>query len=241
LAFANLETTVSGRGVQGGCGYCFRADPRAIAGLAFAGFDVLSVANNHIWDFGPVAFTDTLTHVASAGIAAVGGGADLARARAPVVRTAGGSRVAFLAYTNLLPASAGAGQAKPGANLYDERSFAEDIAVARGMADIVVVSFHAGEEYQTAPNDWQTRVYRAAVDAGADLVIGHHPHVVQPVERYRNGWIAYSLGNFVFDQNFSAATMSGLMIEATVQGERVLSVREIPVRISRQYRPSLAP
>ncbi|HXV26519.1 MAG TPA: CapA family protein [Candidatus Paceibacterota bacterium] len=239
-AFANLETTISLRGSPAGCGYCFRADPRAVDGLVYAGFDVVSVANNHIFDYGPEAFTDTLANLDAAGIRYAGGGADAPSAREPVVLELGRTRVAYLAYTNLLPAGAGAAYGRAGASLYDAETMAGDIVRARGLADIVVVSFHAGEEYETEPGEWQERVYREAVDAGADLVIGHHPHVVQPVVAYGEGWIAYSLGNFVFDQTFSEATMRGLLLEATVRGNEVLDVREISVDISRQYRPSLA-
>lgn len=241
LAFANLETTVSTRGITAGCVYCFRADPRVVAGLTYAGFDVLSVANNHIWDYGAVAFTDTLANLASAGISAVGGGENGHAARAPIIRTVGTARVALLGYTNLLPASACAGEHKPGANCFDATTMAADIAGVRKQADIVVVSFHAGEEYHPEASDWQRRTYRAAVDAGADLVIGHHPHVPEPLERYGNGWIVYSLGNFIFDQNFSEETMRGLMLSVTLKGAAIDAVQELPIAISRQYQPSLSP
>lgn len=240
LAFANLETTISaGDGPPQGCLYCFRADPRAVQGLVYAGFDVLSVANNHIWDYGSDAFTDTLGHLARAGIDAVGGGADDASARAPVFRDVGGTRVAFLAYTNLLSDSAGAGPGRPGANRYDDTRMKDDIAVARDRSDIVIVSFHAGDEYREQPNQWQRKAYHTAIDSGADLVIGHHPHVIQALERYRDGWIAYSLGNFVFDQTFSPETMTSVLLSVTVRDGAIMSVTPLTVHISRRYQPSL--
>ncbi|MCC6405457.1 MAG: CapA family protein [Candidatus Yanofskybacteria bacterium] len=238
VAFANLETTISERGVKGGCGYCFRADPRALEGLSAAGFDVLSVANNHMWDYGPDAFADTLQYLAVNNISSVGGGRTLAEAQGPVMRTAGDVRVAYLAYTDLLPASACATVERAGVNCFDDARMRADIARARGMADVVVVSFHTGTEYKPEHNMVQERIYHAAVDAGADLVIGHHPHVVQDMEQYRTGWIVYSLGNFVFDQTFSVATMQGAMLEVVLQDKAVASVQLIPVTLSRDYRVS---
>jgi poly-gamma-glutamate capsule biosynthesis protein CapA/YwtB (metallophosphatase superfamily) len=228
LAFANLESVISDQGTQLGCGYCFRADPRAIAGLASAGFDVLSVANNHAWDYGRAAFDDTVRRLRAADIDPVGAG------REPVIAWAGDTRVAFLAYTDLLPASA----CSSGVNCYDPARMVEDIAHVRTLADVVVVSFHTGEEYMSA-NDHQRTIYRAAVDAGADLVVGHHPHVVQEFEQYGRGWIAYSLGNFVFDQNFSEATMIGMMLVATIRDGKLMSVAPRTVAISREHQPAL--
>lgn len=230
LTFGNLETTVSVRGEQLGCGYCFRADPRVVGGLRAGGFDVLSVANNHIWDYGPDAFSDTLRHLSAADIAPVGAG------RAPLLRTVAGTRVAYLAYTDLLPASACTG----GVNCYDPVRMPEDIAAAAAAADVVVVSFHTGTEYQP-PDERQRRIYRAAIDAGADLVVGHHPHVVQATERYQGGFIAYSLGNFIFDQTFSAETMRGMLLTVTVADGRIAAIASSSVAISRQYQASLAP
>lgn len=238
LAFANLETTVSERGAKGGCGYCFRADPRVMEGLVAAGFDVLSVANNHMWDYGLDAFTDTLQYLAASNISGVGGGRNLAEAQGPVVRIAGDTRVAYLAYTDLLPASACATAERAGVNCFDDVRMRGDITRARGVADVVVVSFHTGTEYAAEHNIIQERIYHAAIDAGADVVVGHHPHVVQDMEQYRSGWIVYSLGNFVFDQAFSEATMRGAMLEVSLQNKAVTSVQLLPVVISRDYRVS---
>ena len=239
IAFANLETTVSTRGTKNGCGFCFRSDPRAMSGLVFAGFDVLSVANNHTWDYGPQAFADTLQYLATDDISAVGGGRTVAEARAPVILTAGDARVAFLAYTNLLPASAAATATGPGVNLYDPVRMNEDIAHARTLADIVVVSFHGGTEYMTTHTTEQEQIYQTAIDDGADLVVGTHPHVVEELQKYDRGWIAYSLGNFVFDQTFSDATEHGALLRVTVQGKHITDAHLEPVVISKQYQVSV--
>ena len=239
IAFANLETTVSTKGAQNGCTYCFRADPKAIAGLVSAGFDVLSVANNHIWDFGLQAFTDTLGYLAVNDISAVGGGRNAVEARAPVVRTVRDTRIAYLAYTDILPASAGALASRAGANTWDEERMKQDVAKARTMADVVVVSFHTGTEYEPLQHATQERIYHAIINAGVDLVVGTHPHVVQDVERYNGKWIAYSLGNFIFDQNWSDETRKGLMLSVTVSGGHITDVSQILVDISKDYQVSI--
>jgi poly-gamma-glutamate capsule biosynthesis protein CapA/YwtB (metallophosphatase superfamily) len=239
LAFANLETTISTGGAAHGCTYCFRTDPRAVAGLLSAGFDVVSVANNHIWDFGLQAFTDTLGYLAVNDISAVGGGRTLAEARTPVVRTVGDTRVAFLAYTDLLPDEAQALDDRAGVNTWNEQRMIEDVARARAAADIVVVSFHSGTEYETHHTAVQEKRYHSIIDAGADLVVGHHPHVVQEVEHYTNGWIAYSLGNFIFDQTFSDATQTAIMLNVKLADNKIVSVIPIPIVIGKDFRPAL--
>lgn len=239
LIFGNLETTISSRGFASGCGFCFRADPRAAESLKFAGFDVVSIANNHIMDYGLVALEDTIALLASHSISSVGGGRTLQDARGPVIRTVRDTRIAYLAYTDMLPASKRATATSAGVNLYDADAMVEDISRARSLADIVVVSFHTGTEYEPKHNALQERIYHGAIDAGADLVIGHHPHVVQELERYKNGWIAYSLGNFVFDQNWSDATRRGAMLDVIVRDNKIISVASRAIDISRQYQPSL--
>lgn len=216
LTFGNLETPVSMRGAATGCGYCFRADPRVTAGLRYAGFDVMSVANNHSHDYGPLAFTDTVSALASAGIAAVG-------ADGPVIRTVRGVRIGFLAYSYPL----------------SEPRITADIRNARPLSDVLIVSFHAGTEYETVHNALQQEVYRAAIDAGADLVVGTHPHVVQDIEKYHGRWIAYSLGNFIFDQSFEPDTMRGLILDVAVNGTSIAAIATRSVDISHDYQASL--
>lgn len=238
LTFGNLETTVSTRGAVNGCGYCFRSDPRVLAGLTRAGFDIMSVANNHVWDYGPQAFSDTLQALATADISPVGGGRNETEARSAVVREVRGTRIAYLAYTNILPASANAGPDKAGVAPWSMENMKADISAARARADIIVVSFHTGTEYQLTHNASQEKIYEAAIDDGADLVIGTHPHVVQEVVSYHQGRIAYSLGNFVFDQNWSEPTRQGLAVYATVKDKKLGQVQLLPLNISKQYQPS---
>lgn len=239
LTIANLETPVSSRGVNVGSIYSFRSDPKSVEGLKFAGIDIVSMANNHAWDWGMTAFGDTMTHLASRGISYIGAGYNTAEAHAGIVKDVRGTKIGFLAYTDLLPKSISATADRPGLAIYNETEMILDIQAMRTRADIITVSFHFGDEYQTIHNALQERMAHIAIDAGADLVIGHHPHVVQDIEQYKDKWIVYSLGNFVFDQNFSVATQSGLAVRISVKDKKIVKLEEFPIKISDEYQPYL--
>ncbi len=240
LTFANLESPVSARGVNVGSKYSFRADPRVMEGLQYAGIDVVSLANNHIWDYGREAFLDTMKHLREGGIEYVGAGHTAQEAHQGVMRRVGDADVVILAYTNLISARVAATDTEPGVAYLNTDQMVHDVANADARGDIVVVSFHWGDEYQQQHNVQQERIAMAAIDAGADLIIGHHPHVIQEVKQYRDGWIAYSLGNFIFDQTFSEETMRGLALRVTLNGSRISAVESLSISISRQYQPSLS-
>lgn len=238
LAFANLECPVSDTGANQHHLYSFRADPRAIEGLTFARFGVVSVANNHIDDWGRPALVDTLDRLRAVGIRPVGAGRNDLEAHYPVLVNLNGVRLAFLAYVDVPPREAAAGTDQPGvAWLEPDRALA-DIRFARPLADLVIVSAHWGAEYARKPGRSQVDLAHRMIDAGADLVVGGHPHVVQPVEDYRGHTIAYSLGNFIFDQN-DPPTHHGLMLEVTLAGKQISSVRSIPISIDHSYQASL--
>ncbi|OHA80877.1 MAG: hypothetical protein A2675_02170 [Candidatus Yonathbacteria bacterium RIFCSPHIGHO2_01_FULL_51_10] len=237
LAFANLESPISDRGTNMGSIYSFRADPQAVQGLKNADFDVVSTANNHAWDYGGDAYTDTLALLDSVGIGHAGGGMDHAGAHTPVIRTVNGTRFAFLGYTNLIPRGVTTVDAHPAVAFLDIEAVKQDIAAAKQAADVVIVSYHWGEEYKTAHNAWQEDIAHQTIDAGAALVIGHHPHVVEEVEQYHGGYIAYSLGNFVFDQNFSADTHHGLMLSVVFENGAVKTVTPTMVDFTDTFQP----
>ncbi|MDO8620116.1 MAG: CapA family protein [bacterium] len=237
IVFANLENPVSTGGVRSGSIYSFRADPQTLGGLLFAGVGVVSIANNHIWDYGREAFRDTLANLSENGIIAVGGGENYEEAHTPKVVTVGKTRVAFLAYTNLISAYLGGASSTPAVSRFTDDILKTDIAKARELADVVIVSFHWGEEYETKHNREQERVAKLTIDAGANLIVGHHPHVVQEVEEYNGGYIFYSLGNFVFDQNFSEDTGKGLLMEVTLTDGNITSVTRKEVVFGDDYQP----
>ena len=240
LTFGNLECPVSDQGRNRHHLYSFRADPKVIEGLNRAGFDVMSLANNHAYDWGAPALLDTQQRLRDAGILPVGAGANDLEAHYPVLIDCGGARLAFLAYVNIEPKEATAAPDKPGVAWLDPDRVMADIRFARPLADLVIVALHWGVEYATQPQREQVELARQMIDSGADLVVGGHPHVVQPLEQYHDRWIAYSLGNFVFDQK-APGTHRGLMLKVKITGKQISEVIPLPIDIDRSFRASLAP
>ncbi len=239
LAFANLENPVSNRGTRQGSEYSFRAEPvGSINALQYAGFDLVNLANNHIWDYGRDAALDTMQYLRDAGISYIGFGRNYDEANTPVIKLVGDAKVAFLGYTEFYSKALWADD-RLGLSEFVPDKIAKQIAEIKksGQADIVVVSFHWGQEYQTKANAMQRHIAHQMIDAGADLVIGHHPHVPQEFEKYENGYIAYSLGNFVFDQNFSPDTKHGLMLKVTLVDKKVQSAEPIEIGFTKTYQP----
>jgi len=236
LLLGNLESIISDKGRRVGSIYSFRAEPTAITGLIYAGFDILSVANNHLFDYGQEAMEDNFRRLKEAGIDYVGGGFNEAEVRSGLLKEIKGTKITFLAYTNKgNPAWQAIGN-NSGIGWLDER-IKDDIRKAKEKSDLVIVLFHFGEEYQNEPNAEQQYFAHLAIDSGADLVIGHHPHVIQPIEKYKNKTIAYSLGNFVFDQYFSEETMKGLLLEIIIENKQIKEVIPREIKISAQYQP----
>ncbi len=239
ITFGNLEGPISARGTKVGSIYSFRSDPRAIEGLMYAGFDVLSIANNHIWDYGADAVRDTLTILKDAGIGVIGGGMNYQEAHAPLIKETSGVKIAFLGYTDLIPSSLDSKTARPVIAFLDIDRAISDVKEARKLADLVVVSLHWGNEYEITPNHNQERIAKSLIDAGAQLIIGHHPHVVQPIEEYGGGYIAYSLGNFVFDQNFSPETKKGLALKVILKNKKISQMMPVEITFTSSFQPYL--
>lgn len=211
--------------------YLFRTPPAKVApALARAGFDVVSLANNHTLDYGAVGLYDTLDALYDAGIRAVGAGPDLARARLPAIVEHDGHRIGFLAYSNTFPEEFWAEPDRPGTAFGHLEHVRADVTALRERVDTVIVSFHWGREATTELRPYQPLLARAAIDAGADVVAGHHPHVLQGVERYRDGIILYSLGNFTFG-SYSEKARTSVIAHVTVDrdGPRMLELVPIDV------------
>jgi poly-gamma-glutamate capsule biosynthesis protein CapA/YwtB (metallophosphatase superfamily) len=204
VATANLEGVVSTRGtpVQDK-EFHFRGPPSAMsAARRAAGLDVMTVANNHTLDFGRVAFLDTLRIARRNGISTVGGGADLAAARRPVIVERGGMRIAFLAYSDVRPDGFTAARSLAGTAPAEVAAIRADVLSARRRADVVLVWIHWGEEKARSANARQRLFASVALNAGAHVVLGSHPHMLQAVVRpTRRALVAWSLGNFVFPPN----------------------------------------
>ena len=239
LTIGSLDASISDAAEPIGCveNFNLMAPARSIEGLKLAGFDVITVATNHIKDCGSLgfcgdrSFLDTLRNLEAAGIRPVGGGPDIAAAHAPVIVTVKGVRFAFLGYDDVAVSELGATRDSPGTASLAEGLMARDIERARREADVVVVMAQWGEEYSVNPTSRQQRFAAEAVEQGATLVVGNHAHVVQAVEWQAGSFIAYALGNFVFDQDWSPETQQGAVLEATFIGSRLVEVRLHPVRI----------
>ncbi|MDO8602042.1 MAG: CapA family protein [bacterium] len=267
LTFANLEGPISSRGTNQGSQYSFRFSPAStISALRFAGIDIVNLANNHILDWGAQALLDTMASLDEAPLGYTGAGRNEQEANLPSIGLVGNTKVAIMGYTTLYPKSLEASATNPGIssfNLPRARDLIQSIK-ANQMADVVIISMHWGTEYATSSDESQRVIAHALIDSGADLIIGHHPHVVQEVERYessvipeypsgiqnrdmdpgstgrddkRVGYIVYSLGNFVFDQDFSSATMNGLMIQANLKDKKIESIERIPIQLTPTFQP----
>ncbi|MBC7341919.1 MAG: CapA family protein [Clostridia bacterium] len=222
LTFGNLECPISDRGSRlPGKGIWFRADPAVGPVLKDVGFDVLSIANNHSLDYLDQAFYDTIDLVKAQGISLVGGGCNLAEARQPVIREVNGIRIAFLAYSDMadiywsqkFKRTLAATEDRCGVAPLKIDMIEEDVSKAVYASDLVVVSLHWGVEYSDYPTAEQRRLAHRIIDAGARLVLGHHPHTLQGVEYYKGGLIAYSLGNFVLDQYQKQKTQESFLLK----------------------------
>lgn len=240
ITMGNLEGPISERGTRQGSIYSFRFAPTStIAGLRFAGFDLVSLANNHIWDYGSRAALDTLSALKTHEISSVGFGQQSDEANGAVIKTVAGATVAFLGFTDFYGESARATESTPGLSFLAEELIRDRVRTVKktGGVDVLVVALHWGEEYKTEANERQRRFARELIDAGADLIVGHHPHVAQEVEKVQGGIVAYSLGNFIFDQNFSPATKQAQALEIVIQGKRMTEARVHHVSFTKMYQP----
>jgi poly-gamma-glutamate synthesis protein (capsule biosynthesis protein) len=224
LAFGNLETTL--RSTVPFHGYPTFRSPRAYANAAkWAGFDVLTTANNHALDGGATGVRYTATYLSKLGIAHTGTDKD-----GPAIVTHDGARIAVLAYTY-----ATNGIHSPFAGAVNRIGLARmkaAIAAARSKADLVVLSLHWGTEYSPTPEAATRSMARSLIDAGADLILGSHPHVVRPVATYKGHYIVYSMGNFISGMSGTYKDL-GIMVSATVlkrgAATKVASLKVIPV------------
>jgi poly-gamma-glutamate capsule biosynthesis protein CapA/YwtB (metallophosphatase superfamily) len=240
VVIGNLESPVSTRGTAvENKKFTLRAAPVAVEALRAGGIRVVTLANNHILDFGPQALQDTLTLLNENGILYAGAGMDLDDSRAPALLKIGGRTIAFLAYSLTFPLEFYASAGRPGTAPGYKEYVKKDIQTVRPHADLVVVSFHWGAELMTSAKDYQQALGRRAIDWGADLVLGHHPHILQELEVYRGRLIAYSLGNFVFGSE-SERTNSSIILLCTFKGKSLVRVEAVPLDVN-NYRVAYQP
>lgn len=236
LLFGNLEAVLSLTGFDPHdlSAAQMRGDPAFAAELKRVGFDVLSVANNHASQHGSRAFWEMVGHLRDAGITCCGLRGSDGWCAEPALMRRNGARIGVLAYC-LRPRQYGEGvppfaEAKP-----DE--IIADVNRLRPEVDYIVVSLHWGEEFVTEPSVDEVALGHSIIDAGAILVIGHHPHVIRPVERYRSGIVAYSLGNFATDMVWQPELREGLILTCRLAPGSAPNVQIIRTRVDEQYRP----
>jgi poly-gamma-glutamate capsule biosynthesis protein CapA/YwtB (metallophosphatase superfamily) len=244
ITVGNLESALGDIGDPVAKGYPFRAPPAAAQSLALAGFDVLSLANNHAMDYGPQALLQGIALLQDQGISVVGAGENEAAARRAHIRQVNGIRLAFLGYVHVPVEWRGfdtqswtATETAPGVAWGDPEGIATDVRAARQQADLVVVILHSGYEYVLQPSPPQVAAARAAIDAGAALVIGHHAHLLQGIEFYHGGVIAYGLGNFAFQIEGDPETA---ILHAWLDRHGVRQLEIVPAIVQFGGRPRLA-
>jgi len=245
ITIGNVESALGDMGSPASKRYPFRAPPEAAEALALAGFDIVSLANNHAMDYGPETLLHAISLLRERGIATIGAGANAQEAHEPVITEINGLKLAFLAYVNVpVEASTGFDTASwtatdnsPGLAWAASDQISVDVDAIRDRADLVVIVLHSGFEYVAAPSEPQVDAAHAAVDAGADLVIGHHAHILQGIEFYGDGVIIYGTGNFAFEIDGPPETA---LFDIWLDGNGVRQIEIKPAIIKFGGQPRLA-
>lgn len=232
IVLGNLETSISRRGKPAeDKQYTFRGRPEVLKALKDNNFSAVSIANNHVLDFGMDAFLDTLSHLKKHELSYAGGGRNREEADKGTIIERNGIKVGFLAFTKVVPVVEWyARKNKPGivgAYKVHEQEFVRTIKEMKTNCDVLVVSVHWGKEASTEIRDEERYIGRSMIDAGADIIMGHHPHVVQGIEIYKDKPIFYSLGNFIFTK--SKLDISNKTIMATVTADDKGNISNIEI------------
>jgi poly-gamma-glutamate synthesis protein (capsule biosynthesis protein) len=212
--------------------YIFKFPPSIAQNLKDAGFNMLNLANNHTMDHGAKGLRDTMDTLNKCDIEWFGAGDNAEKARSPVFINIKGTVIGFIGYSAFPPEGYFYTSERPNISMLDESSLGESVAEARKKCDFLVVSFHWGREFDPYPDDIQKNAAHIAVDSGADIVIGHHPHVYQGVEEYNGKFIFYSLGNFIFDKQIPPGTDKGAAVKLYIQNGRLKNLDVLPVKIT---------
>jgi poly-gamma-glutamate synthesis protein (capsule biosynthesis protein) len=233
LTGGNLESPFYDQGPPIREGMVFKADPKNIKGLTYAGFDLVTLANNHFGNQGIAGMLYTMSFLKKKGIDYLGAGKNIEEAHDFLIKDINGLKIAFIGVENysITPQSYFATLTKPGLLHVEADQIGKIVKKARKEANLVIVTYHGGTEYAPQANQNQIDFAHAAIDAGADIVIGHHPHVIQGVENYKGKMILYSLGNFVFDQMWSLETQQGLAVQLNLEDNLLFSIKLVPVHI----------
>ncbi|MDZ7798744.1 MAG: CapA family protein [Patescibacteria group bacterium] len=240
LTFINLESPFfDGGSATPNGSVVFRALSETIEGLKLAGIDIVSLANNHFGNQGVAGEKFTFEHLTNNEIEYCGAGNNFEQAHESKIIAVKGIKIGFFAYAypeSLYVAT----ENSPGVANMEIDQMKKDLTQLNNSADIIIVSMHAGAEYTHNPGRFQINFAHTAIEAGADLVVGHHPHVVQTTEKYNDGYIIYSLGNLVFDQMWSEETQQGAVVKAIISENKLKSLEFKPVHIYDYNQPDWA-
>jgi len=234
LSVINLENPLTTASEAREKPFVFKAPPRLVRVLQDGGVDLANIANNHIYDYGAAGLLETMQTLKKAGIRYVGAGADFAQAHRPVIFERKGIRIGFLAYYGVRAHSEShpAGENDPGTALRRLRFIRDDVRALRPKVDFLVVIFHWGFEKEHFPRTHQIKFAHRVIDYGADLIVGHHPHVLQGVEKYKGKIIVYSLGNFIFGGLYRTHYQTAvLQVNINARHPQKWAVRFLPVQV----------
>ncbi|MBU1083103.1 CapA family protein [Patescibacteria group bacterium] len=240
ITFGNLESQLAELGGETQSPtneYRFAGPPGGADGLKEAGFDIVSTANNHMWDYGKTALFETMDNLDRVNVKYVGSARETNELYKPVIIEVEGKKVAFLATTMILNGYEKAGAADYVA-MADTEKLLPAIVQAKTEADFVVVSMHGGVEYRASPIQAQKDLAHKIIDAGANIVIGHHSHTANGVEEYKNGLIFYSLGNFAFWQPFGYWTEHSFIAEIELRPNGEVDYN--PIAVDSGWQPRLS-
>ncbi|MDO8638911.1 MAG: CapA family protein [Candidatus Daviesbacteria bacterium] len=223
LTFANLESPLIKNCPVVSDGMVFCGDEKNIGGLKFAGIDLVNLANNHFGNYGKSGVDETIKSLKENNIAVTGlNGAQIIEIK--------GIKFAFLGYNDV--------GKEPLVSSVSENKISKEISEAKKEADVAIVAFHWGAEYTAQPNQRQKDLAHLSIDSGADLIIGNHPHWIQPVEIYHNKFITYAHGNFIFDQFWSEKTLEGVIGKYTFYKNKLIDVEFLPIQIDNFGQPA---
>lgn len=234
IAFANLECPLTGKGeavLKKRQDLIFKGNVHNSQALFGAGFDLLNLANNHSMDQGRAGLLDTIEVLGDAGIRILGAGTSRNEAHKPVFIEKRGIKAGFLGYSDFPPEGYIYAEGKADVARPDLKTLGAEVRAAAEECDLLIVSFHWGKEFDHYPGKMQLELAHGAIDNGADIVIGHHPHVLQSMEEYKGKLIFYSLGNFIFDRQLPKGTDETVVIDISADRSGWTKARIIPVRI----------
>ena len=228
--FTNLEAPFGTAGTAFEKKFTFRVKPSLVQVLLDGGVNLVSLANNHIMDFGSICLDQTIETLQNNAIYYAGAGKNLKQARKPAIIEAKGKRIGFLAYSLTFPEEFWASDTSAGTCFPFEEFAFNDVRALKQQCDFVIISCHWGQELMETPKKYQVKLAHRLIDNGADLILGHHPHIVQGIEQYKDKWIAYSLGNFIFG-SYSESARDSFIFKITVNEAFETTAQVIPINV----------